>query len=136
LITREEDLMLGEIISRGVACGPALIPADWDERTLVRFEDGAITITFKNGTAAVSAADTPDAEAVIEMSKKRLCDCIDGSIDFMTIWRELAEPSPTDRRYIKKGSGAKLITVVDLLSRVYRADAAFKKLVNEYKSTL
>jgi len=128
--------MIGEIIARGVACGPPLIPADWDERTVVRFEDGAITIVFRNGTAAICEGDNPDAEAIVQMTKKRLCDCIDGSIDFMTIWRELAEPSPTDRTYIKKGSGAKLITLVDLLSRVYQADAAFKKLLSEYKDRL
>jgi len=128
--------MICELIARGVESMPPLIPADWDERTVIRFEDGAITITFKDGKVSLAEGDTPDAESIIQMTKKRLCDIIDGSIDFMTVWRELAEPSPTDRRFILKGNGAKMTTLVDLLSRSYKSNPEFKKLLIDYKNSL
>ena len=115
---------------------PPLIPAKWDERIVLRFEEGAITITFKNGKVSLTEGDTPDAESVIQMTKKRLCEMIDGSIDFMTVWRELAEPAPTDRRFILKGNGAKMTTLVDLLSRSYKSNPEFQKLLIDYKNSL
>ena len=115
---------------------PPLIPAEWDERIVLRFEEGAITITFKNGKVSLTEGDTPDAESVIQMTKKRLCEMIDGGIDFMTVWRELAEPAPTDRRFILKGNGAKMTTLVDLLSRSYKSNPEFQKLLINYKNSL
>ena len=128
--------MICELIARGIESMPPLIPAKWDERIVLRFEEGAITITFKNGKVSLTEGDTPDAESVIQMTKKRLCEMIDGSIDFMTVWRELAEPAPTDRRFILKGNGAKMTTLVDLLSRSYKSNPEFQKLLIDYKNSL
>jgi hypothetical protein len=128
--------MICELIARGIESMPPLIPVEWDERIVLRFEEGAITITFKNGKVSLTEGDTPDAESVIQMTKKRLCEMIDGSIDFMTVWRELAEPAPTDRRFILKGNGAKMTTLVDLLSRSYKSNPEFQKLLIDYKNSL
>jgi len=54
----------------------------------------------------------------------------------MAVWRELAEPSPTDRTTILKGSGAKLTALIDLLSRCYKSNKEFKKLLDDYKARL
>jgi len=128
--------MLCELIAKGIESMPPLIPADWDERTVICLEDEVITITFKNGKVSLTEGDTPDAESIIQMTKNRLCDMIDGSIDFMTVWRELAEPAPTDRRFVLKGSGAKLITLVDLFSRYCKSNPEFQKLLIDYKNSL
>jgi hypothetical protein len=128
--------MIREIISRGVESMPPLIPVEWDERTVLRLEDETMTVSFRGGKVSFVEGGDPEAESVIQMTKKRLCDIIDGSIDFMTVWRELAEPSPTDRRFILKGSGAKLITLIDLLSRSCKSNPEFKKLLAEYKNSL
>jgi hypothetical protein len=128
--------MIIEILARGTELMPRLIPADWDELTVIRFEQNSITVLFKNGTVTFTPGETPDAVAVIQIPVKRFCDMIDCTIDFMTTWRELAEPSPTDRRYILKGKGAKLIMLIDLLSRTYKANNEFKQMFDNYKNTL
>jgi len=128
--------MICNLIVRGIESMPPMIPIDWDEQIVLRFEDGAITIAFKNGKVSLTEDDTPDAESIIQMPKKRLCDMIDGTIDFMTVWRDLAEPSPTDKRYILKGNGAKLITLIDLLSRSYKSHPEFRELLLAYKNSL
>jgi len=119
--------MIVEIITKGAELMPTLIPQEWDERTVIQLEDGTITLTFKDGRVSITQGDNPDAASIIRLAKKRLCDAIDGSTDFMTIWRELAEPSPTDRTTILKGSGAKLTALLDLLSRCYKSNGEFKK---------
>jgi hypothetical protein len=48
----------------------------------------------------------------------------------------LAEPAPTDRRFILKGNGAKMTTLVDLLSRSYKSNPEFKNLLLDYKKSL
>jgi hypothetical protein len=127
--------MILELLTKGIAAIPPLIPQDWDENTVIRLEHEIITITFRVGTASLSNGECPAAASIIQLSERRLCDIIDGTIDFMTVWRELAEPSPTDRRYILKGSGAKLFTLVDLLSRTYKSNADFKSLLDTCKTS-
>jgi len=128
--------MIVEIITKGAELMPTLIPQEWDERTVIQLEDEAITLTFKDGRVSLAQGDNPGAASIIRLTKKRLCDAIDGSTDFMTVWRELAEPSPTDRTTILKGSGAKLTALLDLLSRCYKSSAEFKKLLDDYKARL
>ena len=128
--------MIEKIIIQGVELLPELIPGEWDERMTVRFNSGPVTLTFKDGTVSIAPGEDPDAESIIQLTNKRFCDAVDGTIDFMTIWREIAEPSPTDRRFILKGSGAKLITIMDILCRCYSSDAAFKKSLDDYKKSL
>ena len=128
--------MICELLTKGVESMPPLIPVEWDERTVMLFEDETITVSFRGGKVSFVEGDDPEAESVIQMTKKHLCDMIDGSMDFMTVWRVLAEPSPTDRRFIQKGSGAKLITLIDLLSRSCKSNPEFKKLLAEYKNSL
>jgi hypothetical protein len=125
-----------ELIAKGVESMPPMIPADWDESILLRLEDETVIITFKDGNVLLKVGDLSDAESIIQMTKKRLCEMIDGTIDFMTVWRELAEPSPTDSRYILKGNGAKLITLIDLLSRSFKSHPEFNQLLMEYKKNL
>jgi hypothetical protein len=127
--------MILELLTKGIAAIPPLIPQDWDENTVIRLEHEIITITFRAGTASLSSGECPEAASIIQLPERRLCDIIDGTIDFMTVWRELAEPSPTDRRYILKGSGAKLFTLVDLLSRTYKSNADFKSLLDTCKTS-
>ncbi|KPJ59391.1 MAG: hypothetical protein AMJ42_02015 [Deltaproteobacteria bacterium DG_8] len=115
---------------------PAVLPQEWDEHIVVRLEEGAITITFKNGKVLLDQGDSPDAESIIQLTNKRFCDIIDGSVEFMTVWREFAEPSPTDRTYILKGSGAKLFAILDGLIKCYKSNAEFKKLLDDYKAGL
>jgi len=125
-----------EIIAKGVELMPAVLPQEWDEHIVVRLEEGAITITFKNGKVLLDQGDSPDAESIIQLTNKRFCDIIDGSVEFMTVWREFAEPSPTDRTYILKGSGAKLFAILDGLIKCYKSNAEFKKLLDDYKAGL
>ena len=128
--------MITEIIVKGVELMPTSIPQEWDEHIVVRLEDGAITITFRNGKVSLDQVDSPDAESIVQLTNKRLCDIIDGSVEFMVVWRELAEPSPTDRTYILKGNGAKLFALLDGLIKCYKSNTTFKKLLDDYKTNL
>lgn len=128
--------MIIEIIAKGVESMSTVLPQEWDERIVVRLEDGAITITFKHGKVLLDQGDILDAESIIQLTNKRICEIIDGSIEFMTVWRELAEPSPTDRTYILKGSGAKLFAMLDGLIKCYKSNTEFKKLLDDYKTSL
>ena len=128
--------MVNTIIIQGVKLQSTSFPPEWSEVTVLHLEDEMLTITFKDEAVSVVPGDTPDAQSIVQLSKKRLCDIIDGSIDFMIVWRELAEPSPTDRTYILKGSGAKLFTLLDSLIKCYRSNEEFKQLVDNYKAHL
>ncbi len=128
--------MMMEVITRGVELLSALLPREWNEKNVLRLEDVVITITYSGGKASLAQGDCPEAESIIQLSNQRFCSIIDGSIDFMTVWRELAEPSPTDRTYILKGTGAKLFALLDGLIKCYQSEKEFKKLLDEYKSCL
>ncbi len=125
-----------DIIARGIELMPAAMPKEWDQSIALRLDSEPITITFQNAKVLLAPGDLPEPESVIELTSERLCNIIDGGIDFMTVWRELAEPSPTDRTYIKKGSGAKFFALLDGLIKCYRSNADFKKLVDDYKARL
>ena len=127
---------ISDIIAKGVAVLTTSFPEEWAESTVLRMEDEILTITYNNGTVVLTTGDISDPQSIIQLTKKRLCDIIDGSIDFMIVWRELAEPSPTDRTYILKGSGAKLFTLLDGLIKCYRSNESFKKLLDGYKAGL
>ena len=123
--------MMCEIFSKGVELLPNKLPQEWDELTVIHLEDETLTLAFKAGNASVTKGDTPDAESIIMLTGKRLCDAIDGTTDFMRVWMELAEPP--DNTTVQKGSGAKLVTLIDLLSNTYKANPEFKKLLDDYK---
>jgi len=128
--------MIEDIITKAVELMPASIPLDWDEHTLIRIGEMPICILFKDGKVSVSRGDKPDAESIIQLTAVRFCNAIDGTTDFMTVWRELAEPSPTDRTTIRKGTGAKFFTLVDHLCNCYKSSTEFKKLLDAYKASL
>jgi len=128
--------MIEEIITRGAELKAPTIPQDWDECTLIRLEDHAVSIIFKDGTVTVNNDDNPEAESIINLTCTRFCNAVDGTTDFMTVWREFAEPSPTDRSTIEKGTGAKLTNILTHLVSCYNEDADFRTFVDEYKSNL
>ena len=128
--------MIEKIISRAVKLKAPSIPQDWDECTLVRLEDRAVSIVFKDGMVSVNNDDNPDAESIINLTCLRFCNSVDGTTDFMTVWREFAEPSPTDRSTIEKGTGAKLTNILTHLISCYNEDADFRTFVDEYKCSL
>jgi len=128
--------MIIEVIAKGIELMPSALPKEWDESTVVRLEDGVITITFRRGGVSITQGESPEAESVIKLTNKRLCGIIDGSIDFITVWRELAEPSPTDRTSILKGSGAKLFALLDGLIKCYQSNENFKRLLDNYKTRI
>ena len=126
--------MLFEIIAKGVGLIPPLIPKDWDESTVVHLEEETFTVTFKGGQVLLARGDRSDADAIVKLTTKWLCDAIDGSADFMGVWRELSEP--WDTTIVQKGRGAKLSTLIDLLSRTYKSNLEFKKLLDDFKVNL
>ena len=128
--------MIEEIITRAIELKTPTIPHDWDECTLVRLEDRAIGIVLNNGMVTVNQGDNPAAESIINLTCLRFCNAVDGTTDFMTVWRELAEPSPTDRSIIEKGTGAKLMNIITHLSRCYQDDTCLRTFVDEYKRSL
>jgi hypothetical protein len=115
---------------------PAKIPEEWDVQTVLQLDDGPLTLTFKNGMASLAKGDIPEPESIIKLSNLRVCNIVDGSIDYMMVWRELAEPSPTDRTYILKGSGAKFFTLIDGLIKCYKSNPEFKKSIDDFKASL
>lgn len=125
--------MMSTLIAKGVELQSTSFSQEWNEAIVLRLEDELLTITFTSGAVSLVQEDTPDAHSIVQLSKKRLCDIIDGSIDFMIVWRELAEPSPTDRTYILKGSGVKLFALLDSLIKCYQSNIEFKQLVDDYK---
>jgi hypothetical protein len=125
-----------EIISKGIESMPAKIPEEWDVQTVLQLDDGPLTLTFKNGMASLAKGDIPEPESIIKLSNLRVCNIVDGSIDYMMVWRELAEPSPTDRTYILKGSGAKFFTLIDGLIKCYKSNPEFKKSIDDFKASL
>jgi hypothetical protein len=128
--------MLVDIIIKCLESNSASVPPDWNESAIIELEQSSITITFRDEKILVSKGGCSAAVAEIQLSERKLCDYIDGSIDFMTVWRELAEPSPSDKTIIRKGSGAKVFLVIDKLCRCYKSDKLFKKLLDEHKSSL
>ena len=74
--------------------------------------------------------------AIINLTCLRFCNAVDGTTDFMTVWREFAEPSPTDRSTIEKGTGAKLTNILTHLISCYNEDADFRTFVDAYKCSL
>jgi hypothetical protein len=128
--------MIEELITRAVELKAPSIPSDWDECTLIRFENSTIGLMFKNGTVEVVPGDNLQAKSIINLSCLRFCNAVDGTTDFMTVWREFAEPSPTDRSTIEKGTGAKITNILTHLISCYNEDADFRTLVDEYKRSL
>ena len=128
--------MIAHLIEKGAALMPTSLPQEWHERTVLRLENDVITITFHNGTVSIAQGESADASSIIKLSARRLCNIINGSIEFMTVWRELAEPSPADKRFILKGSGAKLFALLDGLIKCYQSNKEFKNLLDGYKASL
>lgn len=128
--------MISNLIIKGVALISSPLPQDWNERILLRLEDEVSTLTFENGQVVIMPGESPDPHTIIQLTKKKFLNIIDGSIDFMMVWRELAEPSPTDRRYILKGSGAKFFALLDRLIKCYKSNAEFKTLVDAYQTQI
>ena len=128
--------MLAEIITQGLDLMSFSVPQEWDECMLVHLEDGAMSIIFKDGVVSIVQGEQAEAESVVKLTNRQVCDAIDGSTDIMLVWRQLAEPSPTDKSTVLKGSGAKLTTVIECLTRCYKTKAEFKKLVDAFKSQL
>lgn len=128
--------MICELIVKGIEAQQSLIPEEWNESIVLYLDDEPITIKFNKGKILLEEGENSEASSIIKMTKKQFCEMIDGRIDFMTVWSELAEPSPTDRKLILKGSGAKMITIIDLLSRSYKSNPEFKKLFLDYKNKL
>ena len=128
--------MLAEIITQGLDLMSFSVPQEWDECMLVHLEDGAMSIIFKDGVVSIVQGEQAEAESVVKLTNRQVCDAIDGSTDIMLVWRQLAEPSPTDKSTVLKGSGAKLTTVIECLTRCYTSKAEFKKIVDEFKSQL
>ena len=126
--------MMLNIISKGLEAMPNKIPQDWDESTVIHLEEETFTITFKNGSVSFTEGDKPDAHSKIKLTSKWLCDALDGSTDFMKVWMELAEPP--DKSIVQKGSGLKLLTLLDFLTATYKSDAEFKKMVDSCKGSL
>jgi len=126
--------MLAEIITQGLDLMSFSVPQEWDECMLVHLEDGAMSIIFKDGVVSIVQGEQAEAESVVKLTNRQVCDAIDGSTDIMLVWRQLAEPSPTDKSTVLKGSGAKLTTVIECLTRCYTSKAEFKKIVDEFKS--
>ena len=124
------------IIDKALELMPGLIPQDWDESMVIQLDGGTVTFAFRNGKVSFVEGETADAESVVRLSRKQLCDFIDGTTDFMTVWRLLAEPSPTDRTYILKGSGAKFFTLLDILIRCYNSHGEFRKSVDAFRAGL
>jgi hypothetical protein len=102
------------------------VPPEWEVKNELRINDDTLTLVFSGGAVVIVDGGAEDAEASIRLDSKRLCNYIDGTIDYMTVWRELAEPSPTDRTYMQKGSGAKFFMVLDALIQRYRKDGGFQ----------
>jgi len=111
-------------------------PEEWDSPVVARIDGHCLSFIFTGGNVLVEDKEDPEPESVVELTGERLCNIIDGTVEFMTVWRELAEPSPTDRTYIKKGNGSKLFTLLDALIKQYKKDPEFTALVNEYKEQL
>jgi hypothetical protein len=128
--------MLAEIIAKGLDLMSFSVPQEWDECMLVQLEDGGMNIIFKDGVVSLVQGENAEAESVVKLTNRQICDAIDGSTDIMLVWRQLAEPSPTDKSAVLKGSGAKLTTVIECLTRCYKSKEEFKKLVDEYKSQI
>ena len=126
--------MMFEIITKGVEAMPQKIPRDWEESTVINLEEEVFTVIFKNGNVSFTEGDKPDAESIIQLTTKRLCDTIDGSTDFMKVWMDLAEPA--GKSAVVKGSGIKFLTLLDLLSRTYKSNSDFKKVLDENKADL
>lgn len=112
------------------------VPAEWNAQNELHLDDNVITVTFCNGAVRLEQGNAHNTESVIRLSKKRFCDYIDGTIDFMTVWRQLAEPSPTDRTIIQKGSGAKIFTLIDTFMQRYLKDGLFQQEFDKYKAGL
>jgi hypothetical protein len=128
--------MTVNIITKGLELTSVSIPVEWNESANIQLEEKSITITFSGGTIGVSEGNSTDAAAEIQLTEKKLCDYIDGSTDYMTVWRELAEPSPSDRTIIRKGSGAKVFLLIDKLCHCYKREKQFRKLLDDYKTKL
>lgn len=126
--------MILNAIVKGVEAMPKNIPQDWDESTVIHLEEETFTITFKNGDVSFTEGDKPDADSKIKLTSKWLCDALDGSTDFMKVWIELAEPP--DKSTVQKGSGLKLVTLIDLLSSTYKFDQGFKQMIDRCKRGL
>ena len=128
--------MIFEIITRGIDLMSPVIPKDWDERNVIHLEDDSFTVIFKEGNVSLTQESDSNAETVLKLTNKKLCDYIDGTIDLMWAWRELAEPSPTDKSILQKGSGAKMTTLINLFSELYESNQEFKKNLDDFKSNL
>ena len=128
--------MIFQIISKGIDLLSPVVPKDWDERNVIHLENDSFSVIFKNGNVSLTKEIDSDAETVLKLTNKKLCDYIDGTIDMMWAWRELAEPSPTDKSILQKGSGAKLTTLGNLFSELYESSQEFKKILDDFKSNL
>lgn len=123
-----------DIFKKGLASLSAPIPAEWNATVVVHIDGETLSIMYENGNLSIEPGEAGEPEALIELTGERICNMLDGSVDFMTVWREFAEPSPTDRTYIKKGNGAKFFVLLDGLIKQYKTNPQFKSAVDAYKA--
>lgn len=125
--------MIG-VFKEGITSLSAPIPAEWNAVVLVDIDGEKLSVIFNNGAVSIEPGEAGDPEALIMLTRERVCNILDGSIDFMSVWREFAEPSPTDRTYIKKGNGAKFFVLLDGLIKQYKINPQFKTAVDDCKA--
>jgi hypothetical protein len=103
----------------GVEHASPFIPPDWNEVVAVVLpEGGTVSIRFHQGKATAVAGLSGAPVHALRQSLADFADAVLDRIPFPTLWTRLSEP--TNRDYILKGNGLKLVYLYQATRQAYR----------------
>jgi hypothetical protein len=131
-----ESLSLLETLKQAIKTTSIEIPKDWEEKIVIHSEgENTFTMIIERG-GRVSFLDEEDARAdsIIKISPKYVYDAITDQMEYMNIWKDLAEPH--EKSMVKKGSGLKLLAIITSLADNYTINKELKNLIDKAKASL
>jgi hypothetical protein len=108
-----------------------------DHRVGMKLDNTEITMVVKDGVVSIeNGMQLDNCHAAMKMKNIDVCGAIDNSFDLMEIREKgaLIKGDPTDMNIAVHFMAT--FPYFDAMVRLYQDDAAFKKMVDDYKATL
>ena len=114
-----------DLFREGVKVSPPNILPEVKEKIVLRIKEGEVfTLLMQDGNYTFEEGESEDAENIVEVSGRFLCNAIDGTLDIRTVWLAFAEPA--DDSVVKKGNGASLLPLIQSMKKAYESNAEIK----------
>jgi hypothetical protein len=119
-----------DLFREGVQVSHPNILSEVKEKIAVRIKEGEVfTILIQDGKYTFEEGESEDAENIVEVSGRFLCQAIDGTLDMRTVWLTFAEPA--DDSVVKKGNGTSLLPLIQSMKKAYESPGGSKDRINK-----